>query len=97
MLIKILIFHRKKLKISETIEDMEAYEKLTDSIFEKILHSKKSGLEKSKEILRRVQTRNLYKFVGIKDPKQPIKSDFELKVLKKKLLLKAYNNLSENV
>uniref|UniRef100_A0A8W8MK04 HD domain-containing protein n=1 Tax=Magallana gigas TaxID=29159 RepID=A0A8W8MK04_MAGGI len=69
----------KKLKISDTIEDMEAYEKLTDSIFEKILHSKKSGLEKSKEILRRVQTRNLYKFVGLKDPKQPIKTDFELK------------------
>lgn len=83
MLNKIYILHRKKLKISETIEDMEAYEKLTDSIFEKILHSKKSGLEKSKEILRRVQTRNLYQFVGRMDPKQPIKTDFELKVLKK--------------
>lgn len=43
---------------------MKAYEKLTDFIVEKILLSKKPDLEKSKEILRKVQERKLYKFVG---------------------------------
>lgn len=51
------------------IEDMEVYEKLMDLIFEKIFYLKKSGLEKLKEILRRVQMRNLYKFVGRMDLK----------------------------
>lgn len=73
--------HRTKLKISETIKDMEAYEKLTDSILEKILQSKKGGLEKSREILRRVQKRNLYKSVDKMDPKQSTKTDSELKVI----------------
>lgn len=77
----------KKLKLSETIKDMEAYEKLTDSIFEKILQSKKIildeskkiRLEKSKEILRKVQKRKLYKFVGTMNPKRSTKTDSELK------------------
>lgn len=43
---------------------MEAYEKLNDSIIDKILLSKKKGLEKSKEILERVQKRELYTCVG---------------------------------
>lgn len=68
-----------KFKLSETINDMEAYEKLTDSIFEKILQSKKPGLEKSKHILRKVQKRKLYKFVGEMNPKRSTKTDSELK------------------
>lgn len=68
-----------KFKLSETINDMEAYEKLTDSIFEKILQSKKPGLEKSKDILRKVQKRKLYKFVGEMNPKRSTKTDSELK------------------
>lgn len=68
---------------------MEAYEKLTDSIFEKILQSKKIildeskkiRLEKSKEILRKVQKRKLYKFVGTMNPKRSTKTDSELKVI----------------
>lgn len=63
---------------------MEAYEKLTDSIFEKILQSKKPGLEKSKDILRKVQKRKLYKFVGEMNPKRSTKTDSELKVIIKK-------------
>lgn len=49
---------------------MEAYEKLNDSIIDIILLSEKEGLEKSKEILERVQKRELYTCVGeINDPK----------------------------
>lgn len=81
MFIENIYIHRTKLKISETMNDMEAYEKLTDSILEKILQSKKGGLEKSKEILRRVQKRNLYKSVGKMDPKQSTKTDSELEVI----------------
>lgn len=82
-IIKISVKDGTKLKISETIKDMEAYEKLTDSILEKILQSKKGGLEKSREILRRVQKRNLYKSVDKMDPKQSTKTDSELKKYKK--------------
>lgn len=63
-IIKITGKNEKKLKISQTVTDMEAYEKLTDFIIEKILMSKKEGLKKSKEILRKVQRRQLYTFVG---------------------------------
>lgn len=43
---------------------MKAYEKMTDFIIEKILLSKKPNLKESQEILRKVQKRELYKFVG---------------------------------
>lgn len=69
----------KKLKISETIKDMEAYEKMTDSIIENILQSDDSNLKESKEILRRVQKRKLYKFVGEMDPKKSTNTASELK------------------
>lgn len=71
------------------IKDMEVYEKLMDFIFEKIFQLKKIildelkkiRLEKFKEILRKVQKRKLYKFVGIMNLKRSIKIDFELKVI----------------
>lgn len=63
-IIKITGEEGRRLTLLETVKDMKAYEKLTDFIFEKILLSKKTGLEESKEILRKVQERKLYKFVG---------------------------------
>jgi len=51
------------LKISKTIENPEDYLKLNDTILNKIEFSKKPGLAKSREIINRIRTRKLYKFV----------------------------------
>uniref|UniRef100_A0A3Q1GMH3 Deoxynucleoside triphosphate triphosphohydrolase SAMHD1-like n=1 Tax=Acanthochromis polyacanthus TaxID=80966 RepID=A0A3Q1GMH3_9TELE len=55
-----------KFKLSEAKDDMEAYTKLTDQVFETILHpwSSSPKLEKARKILERIVSRNLYKFVG---------------------------------
>lgn len=53
-------------KMSDAVEkrDMEAYSKITDEIFTRILYSTQDELKESREILRRVQKRSLYKFVN---------------------------------
>lgn len=43
---------------------MDAYEKLTDSILDRIICSTDENLKKSKEILMKVKRRQLYKCVG---------------------------------
>eukprot|EP00105_Crassostrea_gigas_P027838 XP_011449309.1 PREDICTED: deoxynucleoside triphosphate triphosphohydrolase SAMHD1 [Crassostrea gigas] len=69
-IIKITGTDGKRFEISRTVTHMEAYEKLNDSIIDIILLSEKEGLEKSKEILERVQKRELFTCVGeINDPK----------------------------
>lgn len=50
--------------ISGTVEDMEAYEKLTDSIVDQIMWSTDKNLEKAKNILINVKKRNLYVCLG---------------------------------
>ncbi|XP_041375532.1 deoxynucleoside triphosphate triphosphohydrolase SAMHD1-like [Gigantopelta aegis] len=55
-------------KMSECIDDMEAYTKLTDDVFHQILLSKDPGLHRSQEILNRIITRKLYKCVGQSRP-----------------------------
>lgn len=52
------------LSISGTLEDMEAYEKLTDSIVDQIMLSTDTDLEKAKNILINVKKRKLYKCLG---------------------------------
>ncbi|XP_076810039.1 deoxynucleoside triphosphate triphosphohydrolase SAMHD1-like [Clavelina lepadiformis] len=63
-----LIFGKdgKKLKISETINDMFAFEKLTDNIFYQILHSedRSAPMEAARKILNRILCRDFYKQVG---------------------------------
>uniref|UniRef100_A0A3Q1F6B2 Deoxynucleoside triphosphate triphosphohydrolase SAMHD1-like n=1 Tax=Acanthochromis polyacanthus TaxID=80966 RepID=A0A3Q1F6B2_9TELE len=56
----------KRLKLSEAKDNMEAYTKLTDQVFERILHpwSSSAELEKARKILERIVSRNLYMFVG---------------------------------
>ena len=56
--------YRKKRKISETVDDMEAYQKLNDSIFDQILWSTDEKLAKAREIMMNIQKRQLYKCVG---------------------------------
>uniref|UniRef100_A0A3P9DN11 Uncharacterized LOC112436673 n=1 Tax=Maylandia zebra TaxID=106582 RepID=A0A3P9DN11_9CICH len=66
------------LNISQANGDMEAYTKLTDHVFERILHyqegrkepsseeerKKEQDLEQAREILKRVMERDLYRCVG---------------------------------
>jgi len=58
------------LKMSETIDDMSAYTQLEDSIFLRILHSSEPQLEPAREILRNIECRRLYKFIGQTKRKQ---------------------------
>ncbi|XP_024415406.1 deoxynucleoside triphosphate triphosphohydrolase SAMHD1 [Desmodus rotundus] len=54
----------KKYHISTAIDDMEAFTKLTDNIFLEILHSTDPQLDAAREILKKIEHRNLYKYVG---------------------------------
>ncbi|XP_070276361.1 deoxynucleoside triphosphate triphosphohydrolase SAMHD1 [Myotis yumanensis] len=58
----------KKYHISTAIDDMEAFTKLTDNIFLEILHSADPKLAAAREILEKIQRRNLYKYVGQTQP-----------------------------
>ncbi|XP_063816252.1 deoxynucleoside triphosphate triphosphohydrolase SAMHD1 isoform X2 [Pseudophryne corroboree] len=61
--------------ISGSVDDMEAYTKLTDHIFLQILYSNDPSLSEAKEILRKVERRELYKYVGQTHPSTRIKPD----------------------
>ncbi|XP_071428809.1 deoxynucleoside triphosphate triphosphohydrolase SAMHD1 [Pithys albifrons albifrons] len=54
----------KVYQISTAMEDMEAYTKLTDSIYLEILHSSDPELQEAREVLRKIERRELYKFLG---------------------------------
>lgn len=61
----------KMLTLSTAIDDMEAYTKLTDHVFEQILNSSSPQLDEARQILRKIVTRDLYKFLGeIENPAQ---------------------------
>ncbi|XP_053101217.1 deoxynucleoside triphosphate triphosphohydrolase SAMHD1 isoform X2 [Hemicordylus capensis] len=60
----------KEYKISTALEDMEAYTKLTDDIFLKILHSDEPELEEAREILHKIERRDLYKCLGETQPEE---------------------------
>nr|XP_040048551.1 deoxynucleoside triphosphate triphosphohydrolase SAMHD1-like [Gasterosteus aculeatus aculeatus] len=61
----------KKFKLSDTINDMEAYTKVTDDVFEKILNSSSDELKDSREILQDVVCRRIYKCIGQAQPTKP--------------------------
>lgn len=56
--------NNKTFSISGTLDDMEAYEKLTDSIVDRIMCSQAKSLEESKKILMNVKNRKLYVCLG---------------------------------
>ncbi|XP_072099903.1 deoxynucleoside triphosphate triphosphohydrolase SAMHD1-like [Mobula birostris] len=58
----------KTYTMSTSIDDMEAYTKLTDSIFEQILHSYEPELQEARHILNNVICRRLYKWIGQTQP-----------------------------
>ncbi|KAM6977811.1 deoxynucleoside triphosphate triphosphohydrolase SAMHD1 [Aplochiton taeniatus] len=51
-------------RISTAIDDMEAYSKLTDHVYEQILYSSSPELAEARQILQNVSCRRLYKCVG---------------------------------
>ncbi|XP_030686515.1 deoxynucleoside triphosphate triphosphohydrolase SAMHD1 isoform X2 [Globicephala melas] len=63
----------KKYHISTAIDDMEAFTKLTDNIFLEILYSADPKLDAARAILKKIECRNLYKFVGETQPIGKIK------------------------
>ncbi|XP_023580596.1 deoxynucleoside triphosphate triphosphohydrolase SAMHD1 isoform X2 [Trichechus manatus latirostris] len=58
----------KKFHISTAIDDMEAFTKLTDNIFLEILYSTDPKLDIAREILKKIESRKLYKYVGQTQP-----------------------------
>nr|XP_046253083.1 deoxynucleoside triphosphate triphosphohydrolase SAMHD1-like [Scatophagus argus] len=62
----------KKFTLSTAIEDMEAYTKLTDGVFEQILNSSSKELAEARQILHNVVRRRLYKCVGQTQAEEPI-------------------------
>lgn len=58
----------KKCRISTAIDDMEAFTKLTDNIFLEILNSTDPQLSEAQSILRSIECRDLYKYLGETQP-----------------------------
>ncbi|XP_075384909.1 deoxynucleoside triphosphate triphosphohydrolase SAMHD1-like isoform X1 [Tenrec ecaudatus] len=54
----------KRYHISTAIDDMEAFTKLTDNVFLEILYSTDPKLDAAREILKNIEGRQLYKYVG---------------------------------
>ncbi|NWZ40987.1 SAMH1 triphosphohydrolase, partial [Brachypodius atriceps] len=80
----------KPYRISTAMEDMEAYTKLTDCIYLEILHSSKPELEEAREILRKIERRELYKFLGETRPESK-------KEIVKVTSFSGSNNLAESI
>lgn len=62
----------KMFTLSTAIDDMEAYTKLTDHVFEQILNSSSQELSEARQILQNVVCRRLYKCLGQTQPDKPI-------------------------
>ncbi|XP_073679235.1 deoxynucleoside triphosphate triphosphohydrolase SAMHD1 isoform X1 [Garra rufa] len=67
----------KIFSISSAIEDMEAYTKLTDHIFEQILYSCEPELSEARSILNNIVCRRLYKCVGQTTPETHVDASQE--------------------
>ncbi|KAL6119052.1 samhd1 [Pungitius sinensis] len=58
----------ESMSLSATIDDMEAYTKVTDDVFDQILNSSSDELEESRNILQAVVGRRFYKCLGQAQP-----------------------------
>ncbi|KAM9350888.1 deoxynucleoside triphosphate triphosphohydrolase SAMHD1-like [Symphorus nematophorus] len=63
----------KMYTLSTAIDDMEAYTKLTDNVFEQILNSSSAELAVARQILRNIICRRLYKCLGQTQADKPVK------------------------
>ncbi|KAF5892445.1 deoxynucleoside triphosphate triphosphohydrolase SAMHD1, partial [Clarias magur] len=64
----------KTYRMSNAIDDMEAYTMLTDQVFEQILNSSSPKLSEARSILENIICRRLYKCVGQTMPQQTLNS-----------------------
>ncbi|KAM4610286.1 deoxynucleoside triphosphate triphosphohydrolase SAMHD1-like [Polymixia lowei] len=62
----------KMFTLSTAIDDMKAYTKLTDQVFEQILNSSSDDLAEAREILENIVCRRLYKCVGQTQAEKPL-------------------------
>lgn len=62
----------KMFTLSTAIDDMEAYTKLTDNVFEQILNSSSVELAEARQILRNIVFRRLYKCLGQTQAEKPM-------------------------
>ena len=71
LIVQALLLADEKFGISSSVHDMKSYTTMTDSIFYRILCSndQDENLKKAKELLRRIQKRDLYRFCGEFNPK----------------------------
>ncbi|KAM9427077.1 deoxynucleoside triphosphate triphosphohydrolase SAMHD1-like isoform 1-T1 [Salvelinus alpinus] len=76
--IKIQGSRGQMFKISTAIENMEAYTKLTDHVFEQILYSSSPVLAEAREILQNITCRRLYKCVGEVHAVEPMEVSQEM-------------------
>ncbi|KAG8446280.1 hypothetical protein GDO86_013929 [Hymenochirus boettgeri] len=63
----------KYYTISGAVDDMVAYTKLTDNIYHHILYSSDPSLKEARDILHKVECRQLYKYVGQTHPRSSLK------------------------
>ncbi|BFZ12517.1 hypothetical protein BsWGS_15556 [Bradybaena similaris] len=91
--------HSKQLKISECINDMEAYSHLTDNILFKILdtESEAEDMKAAKELIRRLFSRDLYKCVYHSKPIDPRRmTDRDEAMIAQEIVTLSENKLSTN-
>uniref|UniRef100_A0A8D3D9W1 Deoxynucleoside triphosphate triphosphohydrolase SAMHD1 n=1 Tax=Scophthalmus maximus TaxID=52904 RepID=A0A8D3D9W1_SCOMX len=65
----------KMFTLSTAIDDMVAYTKLTDNVFEQILHSSSTELAEPREILNNIICRRLHKFLGETQADKPLSAE----------------------
>ncbi|XP_067097028.1 deoxynucleoside triphosphate triphosphohydrolase SAMHD1-like [Osmerus mordax] len=79
-------------RMSDTIDDMEAYTKITDHVFEQILHSPSLELAEAREILKNITDRRHYKFVAYSQT-MVLHTQDEVEVWARKVELEGLMNL----
>ena len=58
------VCRREKKSISGSIDDVEAFSKLNDSILSLIAMSNNPNLKPAQEMIKRIEKRQLYKYIG---------------------------------
>lgn len=84
MIVEALKLATKHYKFDDITDDMDKYLKLNDSIYLEILHSEHEDLKKASELLKLVEKRKFYKYVG--SCVIPSDEQTDLKDLKNQLL-----------
>ncbi|ESO82808.1 hypothetical protein LOTGIDRAFT_61530, partial [Lottia gigantea] len=88
----------KMCSLSECIDDVVAYTKLTDNIYQDILWSEDPKLMKARELLNRVQKRQLFRCIGQFTPPTTFEKGTEKKLLEEIVIYDNDKNLkSENL